>query len=96
MTIQMVAARSAARFFHMVLLPYLKTARLSDAPPDWERIAAGLWVRSWPQASAKPLGPGLAEAPSWQVRTPKDHINIRILPTMISGIPLVLGPRTRM
>ena len=31
-------------------------------------------------------------------RAPKDHINmrIRILPTMISGIPLILGLRTRM
>ena len=29
-------------------------------------------------------------------RAPKDHINIRILPTMVSGIPLVLGLGTRM
>ena len=31
-----------------------------------------------------------------KVRAPKDHINIRILPTMISGIPLLLAPGTRM
>ena len=30
------------------------------------------------------------------IRGPKDHINIRILQTMISGIPLVLGLGTRM
>ena len=29
-------------------------------------------------------------------RAPKDHINIRILANMISGIPLILSPRTRM
>ena len=29
-------------------------------------------------------------------RGPKDHINIRILQTMISGIPLILGLGTRM
>ena len=30
------------------------------------------------------------------VRGPKDHINIRILQTMISGIPLILSLGTRM
>ena len=30
------------------------------------------------------------------IRGPKDHINIRILQTMISGIPLMLGLGTRM
>ena len=29
-------------------------------------------------------------------RAPKNHINIRILQTIVSGIPLVLGLRTRM
>ena len=29
-------------------------------------------------------------------RGPKGHINIRILKTIVSGIPLVLSPRTRM
>ena len=30
------------------------------------------------------------------IRAPKDHINISILLTMISGIPLILGLGTRM
>ena len=30
------------------------------------------------------------------VRAPKDHIHIRILPTMVSGIPLIWGLGTRM
>ena len=30
------------------------------------------------------------------IRGPKDHTNIRILEAMISGIPLMLGLRTRM
>ena len=37
------------------------------------------------QISGKPNG-----------RVPKDHVNIRILPTMISSIPLMLGPGARM
>ena len=31
-----------------------------------------------------------------EVGPPKDHINIRILPSLISGIPLILGLGTRM
>ena len=30
-----------------------------------------------------------------QDRAPTDHLNIRILPTMVSGIPLILGLGTR-
>ena len=47
------------------------------------------------------LGPGRARPTSQDVlrtnyRRQKDHINIRILQSSISGIPVILGLRTRM
>ena len=58
-------------------------ARLKDGRPKrvWIEVGAHAWENL--QQLVK-------------IRAPKDHINIRILPTMISAIPLILDPETRM
>ena len=40
--------------------------------------------------------PNLRKQPYYMNRTPKDHINIRILQIMFSGMPFTLGPGNRM
>ena len=63
---------------------------LASVPPHWTMTAqAGFGVKT--------RAPDFWKRPCIAVyRAPKDHTNIRILQTVISGIPLKLGLGTRM
>ena len=68
--------------------------------PRLGRLHSPWWRRTQPEGfkslSPETSLPSLSSMPSLDNRGPKGHINVRILHTMVSGIPLVLGLKTRM